>query len=1102
MRARRGRSPARGAGAVVWAAAATPVAAITLSLPGSGTGPALGPPPDLPRQPGIAAPACTPPPSSPDSWTQVASFAGRAFGTGQPPGASPEQQLTIDPWQPCHMYRADTADTLQRSSDSGHTWQNVFHDDASGYRTLSTTPAPFHMQDVDPVAPGHVVLAESANGDGVVSSADAGAHWTLTDSGIGGEPVTRVVSGGGGLLYAVTAPPPPTGPLAGGLYSMYVSRDGGASWSAGTLPRLPDLSSTDTSGLGSLLVPVTNSSTPPCGSGSLNPCTPPLQLQPDPGIPGHVYLMVPVNSNEANQTLMFESNDAGQTWSPLAPISGQYTQLLVTRTASHGLRLYLVNYNPNIYGQATDVPLRSDNDGKEWAPIPVDRNMGFVSLAADPANPDLMLYAGMIGGYVGSNTARSKAFVYWSYDGFDTSTPGAALPGFDMPFPLVPALVGAYSADSQIALQADRYGTFYVGLRDECIGDGKQPPCMPGAPRNTLGWYDRQSWWRYTPPTQPKPRSLFGSDSISQQAPPPSGTAMQELRDCKEPVSGSRAGGIDYGSLTFDGADLLYTQYGDMGPALYQGLIHRTNPQTCADDGTTIVTFDPADLQKVAQVTKEPDTAVHPYVDTLTYDPNHNVIWLSLASGNAPLVGNPANGGFFGAGPNVVGVFSATYVGGANGPRRNAVARLRFTKPHCSGNFGEGLDMFAYDFTDDTIWGCDARPSGQPPPPPLIPGLPVNPLGGNDTFSGMTAHLHLDGSLIPSCESTDYDQLATWVVGGRNRLYIQSEDDTTVFEADASTCKVLSVMHHRNFNEPLAEDEQMACDSITFGVEAVAAGSTPLTKPTSVIWLRDATAGAIVAYAVPDSSCPYPTVTTLAPPAPVMRGQVATLCATLVHRGVTRPLLNEPLDFTVAGHYAGRGYTDGGGVACTGTFVGLPAGTYPVTVAFGGNFEYLPSSDSGSVGVSVPAMPGENPPVLPPALIPNGTSPPPPQQANPQPVTNPNPATQPQTQSQGQQQAQGQSQAQANLQPGFVAQEQEQVQVQVAPAALPDEQQLGYAMSSADQGNLEQAMGLAGGAALAVFVAAGVAWALRAPGAALAATRSRRRRQAPRRWLD
>ncbi len=402
--------------------------------------------------------------------------------------------------------------------------------------------------------------------------------------------------------------------------------------------------------------------------------------------------------------------------------------------------------------------------------------------------------------------------------------------------------------------------------------------------------------------------------------------------------------------------------------------------------------------------------------------------------------------------------------------------------------------MFAYDFSDDTIWGCDARPNNQPPPAPL---LPIDPLGSGDPFTGIPAHLTLDGTQIPSCDSTAFDQQATWVVGAPGQLYVQSEDDQTLFQVDSRTCAILRTMHHRNFGEPIAEDEQMACDSLSFGREAVDAGMSPLTKPTSVIWLRDANAGKIVAYALPQTSCPYPTETTVVPGPAVARGAVANLCALLSHRGVPAPVGREPLDFTLDGRYVGRGYTDRAGLACVATFVNLAAGTYPVTASFAGNDEYSPSHGAGTQNVNVPAILGNNPPLLPPPVVSNGGPPPPPQQVNLQPGSNSNPATEPQTQVQSQQQAQGQSQAQANLQPGMVAQEQEQVQVQLAPAALPEEQQMGYAMSAANQDHTAQAMGLAGGAAFAAFVAAGVAWALRSPAAVLTRTRSRARR---RRW--
>jgi hypothetical protein len=253
------------------------------------------------------------------------------------------------------------------------------------------------------------------------------------------------------------------------------------------------------------------------------------------------------------------------------------------------------------------------------------------------------------------------------------------------------------------------------------------------------------------------------------------------------------------------------------------------------------------------------------------------------------------------------------------------------------------------------------------------------------------------------------------------------EDDLTVVEVDDRTCAVDRTYVHRNFGEPSGEDEQMACDSLTFGPNSLYVGLG--NRPTSVIWLRDAINQLMVAYAIPDGVCPFPTTTHFLGVHSATRGDVAPLCATLQRRGILEPLANRPLDFTLNGHDVGEGTTDWTGTACVRTPITLGTGAYPVLASFPGDSQYVASQDAGTLQVTAPALPSLSGPVAG-AALPLIAPPNAPLQ---QPGAGTEAQLQVQAQSEAQAQTQAQSQAQANtaaqVQPGVMVRRQERVQV-------------------------------------------------------------------------
>ena len=1005
------------------------------------------------------------------------------------PQAEYAYQVVVNPWRPCEMFRTEAADQISRSSDGGRSWQVVFQDDATGYQVGAAQPAPFHAHTIQVIGPHEVIVGESGNGDAVLVSRDDGAHWSLSDSGLQGEPIMSFATSASdpSTIYAVAAPVGTAGFGPTDLPGLYLSRDGGQTWSATNFPRIPDLGAWQVFPGAFQLIAGTQGVQ--CGNVVNPPCDAFPQVQVDPTDPAHLWIMVDVPSDGA-ESLLLQSKDYGQTWGLVSQLNAAYTQLLVTASRTHGVRLYASDYPGVGAGGALNPPVRSDNGGTSWSPLPVGAYLSNTALAADPADPDVMMFAGVHAGLSQTNAYGFELTGWFSRDGFDSSIPagvGTTLDATDDP-PNSP-LAGGFTEDGSIVLQADRLGNFYAALDVDCPTTTACDPRKPGR--------QVQSYFRYSPPPPPRPstsaddsRASGAGGSYSQTY----GTPMQEVRVCPTPVLQTKPE-VSYGNLGFDGQSLLFTQYGDTGTQPYTGVIHRTDPYTCKPESDVTVQFSAADLQRVAQVTGAPDSGVHPYIDTMTYDPNDDTLWLSLAT--TPVPGQDS----------VVGIFTAKFVNGPTGPRSLAVAALQFFKPHCSGPFGEGEDLFAFDFSDATLWACDFPDGKQPPPtsplggllpvpPPTLPALPIlGPQPGSSTpDAGQPAHVDASGTRIRSClDNSDFAQLATWVVGAPGRLYIQMEDDTTVVEVDDHTCATVQTYSHRSFGEPSGEDEQMACDSITFGQEAINAGGSPVTTPTSVIWIRDAVKQVVIAYAIPDSTCPYPTVTHFIGPVRVARGEMANLCANLSRAGIPRPLGAEVLDFQVNGREVGEGYTNNAGEACVKTLVTLAAGTYPVTASFAGTKEWYPSGDTGSLIVDdtlYVAVPPPPPPVL---LIPSaGLTP---LLHHPAPLTaaNPNaaanPAVQPQTQPQGQQQAQ------ANLQPGASAQHEQQVQPQAAMAMIPEEQQQGlsYAMSSLrGDDQTEAIVGLSLGGVFAGIFGGLLAWTCLAPRRAWA-RRSRRR---------
>ncbi|MHB8571625.1 MAG: hypothetical protein ACYDAY_01520 [Candidatus Dormibacteria bacterium] len=331
-----------------------------------------------------------------------------------------------------------------------------------------------------------------------------------------------------------------------------------------------------------------------------------------------------------------------------------------------------------------------------------------------------------------------------------------------------------------------------------------------------------------------------------------------------------------------------------------------------------------------------------------------------------------------------------------------------------------------YDQYRDRLWGPVADGSGAAVPGllqlPAVPGGP--PLAEPTCMSHLKDDSSLGGSnLGPSA----------YVIGAPNLAYVQDEDDATVLEVDPGTCHSTGAgkFVHSPYSEGYDENDQVACDPLTFGLGSVSAGESD----TSALWIRNVRQNQVTAFAIPGSWCPLLSRLSADPVAPTLAGQPAQVCGTLTGfagSGPPLPIATETLDFSIPGGGRASGVTDSAGRACAEVATPPSAGLDPVEVRFAGSHRYVAATATTTVQVYTN--------VLPPAVagIPGLFLRPP----NPPPPPVPQPFAAPQPAPQAQAQTQVQSQAQAQSQPGLMSQRQRQSQlaVQRASGGLPGEE--------------------------------------------------------------
>ncbi|MHB8510540.1 MAG: Ig-like domain-containing protein, partial [Candidatus Dormibacteria bacterium] len=359
---------------------------------------------------------------------------------------------------------------------------------------------------------------------------------------------------------------------------------------------------------------------------------------------------------------------------------------------------------------------------------------------------------------------------------------------------------------------------------------------------------------------------------------------------------------------------------------------YRMNPATCAAAAPILITFNLADLQRVADA-EQRDVSMfkHPVVNTMVYDPVLDELWLTLSPPND-----------FSPTPDLVGMFRVHYTeplgpGPATGP-----AHLAYLEHGCTNaaTYGNSMNFLSYDPGHDSFWACDGV--GASPSQLRIADGVVVP-------TCVTARVNTDstGAFLGSGSSAGH---SNWAVGAAGRvLYVQSEDDVTVEVVETATCLTPKTYTHRLFAEPGNENEQMVCDPFTYS-----APSAVLAAP-SALWIRDARAELVTPYSV-DEPCPWPSRTLLRAPQRLNFGQAGTLCADLSMLGRTRPLANLPMGFMVDGKVAGGASTGADGTSCLDLPAGLAAGPHQIQAGFAGDNQFMPSQASSALTVVGPVL--------------------------------------------------------------------------------------------------------------------------------------------------
>ncbi len=339
--------------------------------------------------------------------------AGSGLGGAGESAASLLSDLAIDPQTPSTLFAA-VGDTVFRSQDGAASWT------ASGAGLRPNLRVKTVV--LDPAAPSTVYAGTSI---GVWKSTDGGASWLPARQGMALAPLAPIAAlavdpQAHETVYAGASP----GSLVDGqARGLYVSTDGGASWTAQPVaagnPRVSCLA-----------VSPADHSVFACaqGRGLYRSLGGGGRWQPiDQGLPATAFAAVAIAASRPDQLLagvaaggnggpaVYASADEGSLWTPAGGGLAAIDPAALAADPVRAGRVYV--------GTGASGVLATTDDGGGWAPANAGLGSGLQvsALAVDPLAP-ATLYAETDGGFfVSHNGAR-----HWSL-------PGAA-------FPAVPAL--------------------------------------------------------------------------------------------------------------------------------------------------------------------------------------------------------------------------------------------------------------------------------------------------------------------------------------------------------------------------------------------------------------------------------------------------------------------------------------------------------------------------------------------------------------------------------------------------------------------------------------------------------------------------------------
>lgn len=897
-------------------------------------------PTTLPPQPGTPASPCQPKLGETNTWDVLSDHVLVNTTSSFDPDQWPELlRSSVDPEVPCLMYRTvNDPRSLERSTDGGRTFQRVFHD---GRTAGNGTPA--RITGVYTPARGVVYLSEAGNGTAVVKSEDSGATWRVANTGIAGRAIGRmaVAPSNPDVAYAVAE----TGAgndAAGTLIDIFVTRDGGDSWS-----RLLD---------SQLAHP--------------RPRRQSYSLAVDPADPGHLMIAIQgvaaaVAGTPEPGSVLLESEDYGATVTPVRA-GFDAAEVVFARRGDNALRLYALANGAN--GTTNGVQYSDDAAGhwgmSTWTRVEIGVEGVWFGGLVDPVASDKMLYFGKP-----KYQRSSMLLALYTRNGFVDQEIGEQ-----------PAINQSSYYVSQY--RTDRFGQFYIDVGMDC----RFFKCPEGAKTGNFGFSMAWTTIRFRPPD---PGQAYKLRTEKQPDPVRGGTfASVSSAQCTVEPQPPLYGGDpndDAGSLAFDGTRMYYTRRAERGPDPWSAVIRVADPSTCTggrmkETGRLVVHFDPAVYQEarrraVSDVDGSPLLPERPSIDSLGYDSLHDELWFSVTR-SASFV-DPYNGD-----PDGSPIPLWAVRRGGEGVDR--AAELRFWDNPC----GIGaIGLLSHDRVRDTLWTCDRKVPGERTRAGRSLVTCLHPIfqgyasGGADVWNIRAWGVSTPGTLVAVKDASD------------------AFPPRKVAQYDARTCTLTDEWRlppTDNVPEPdqgrggVYVSSQLVCDPLTFRDRLDNA-----TAPAAVAWLREGrtfTPYKVTPLDGPGLVCPWPTVLSYTGAVQVDPGQRLDACVTVSVPGSGGGIPAVPVRISVAGAPAVNTVSNGQGRACVPYSVPADALAGSRVSVKGWVLEdahMLASAIEGSVAVG-------NIPVPPPAVVilpPPPAPPPPPVPLLPAPA--PAPAPQP-----------------------------------------------------------------------------------------------------------